>query len=46
MVIGVGQVDLLSPLLFIIVLDYVMRKVERAGNGIERVGVGGQQDPA
>ena len=23
-----------------------MRKVERAGNGIERVGVGGQQDPA
>ena len=34
---GVRQGESLSPMLFIIVLDYVMRKVERAGNGMEWV---------
>ena len=32
---GVRQGDALSPLLFNIVLDYVLKKVEPAGNGIE-----------
>ena len=32
---SVRQGDSLSPLLFNVVLEYVMRKVERVGNGIE-----------
>ena len=35
---GVRQRDSLSPLLFIIVLEYMIRKVERTGSGMEWVG--------
>ena len=38
--------DSLSPMLYIIVLDYVMRKVERTGSGMEWVGGGRLRDLA
>ena len=36
---GVRRGESLSPLLFNIVLDFVMRHVELAGNGLEWIGV-------
>ena len=35
---GVRQGDVLSPLLFNIVLDYTMKKVNRVGDGIRWMG--------